>query len=99
MTVEEYRLRLDSLSKEYEINRRKIMREFAISNNELKVGDIFIDHIGPIQIESIRVGFGNLSSLPECVYQGTELKKDYTPKKSGSKREGWSQNQVSFIKK
>jgi hypothetical protein len=97
MNQNEYSSRLVDLFNDYEFNRKSIMREFALSRNELKVGDIFIDHIGPIQIEEIRICY--ISSPPQCVYYGIELKKDYTLKKTGVKRAAYQHNQVSFIKK
>lgn len=79
MTIEEYNSKLKSLNDKFETDKEEIQIEYALSNNPHKVGDIIEDHYHTIQIERFKVypGLG----IPQCVYYGTELKKDGSPTK------------------
>lgn len=93
MTEDEYRSKVDDLKKEHEKALKELAFEFAVSNSTVNVGDIVEDHIGKVLVESIRVATGTLrSSLPSCVYYGSELRKDGVPKKNGNKRVAWQCN-------
>ena len=83
MKKQEYESELKTLNREYLGNKNKIIKEYALSNNPHKIGDIIKDHYQKIKIEKVAAisYFNNI----ECRYYGTNLKKDGTPFKSGSK--------------
>ncbi len=85
MTKETLEEKLTALEKKYEAEKRAIQKEYAFSNNTLKVGDNVTDHNGTIKIEKIGL-YLHYSSSPSCYYEGIELKKDGTPKKGEPKR-------------
>ena len=57
MTKELLDAKLSQLEKEYDLNKKVLMRRFCDANNPYKVGDIFTDHIGSIKIEKIKYSF------------------------------------------
>lgn len=78
MTEEEYLRRLDLIKKAYEVDKKNLAIEFAMSNNPYKVGDVIEDHVGKLKIEKIKVNT-IYYNLPSCSYYGVDLKKDGTP--------------------
>lgn len=84
MTIEQYNEKIKFLNTVFENAKKEVGRDFAISNNTIKIGDIIKDHNGTIKVEVIRV---YLSNPPQCVYNGVELNKDNTPNKKGTKRD------------
>lgn len=97
MDKDEYKNRLVALFNQYEFDRKSIMREFALSNNEVELGDIFIDHIGAIHVDKINIEF--YTDHPRCIYYGRELKKDLTPTKRVLHRNAYQINKCKIIKK
>lgn len=95
MNKQELEHKLKELQREYELKQKKIMKQFCDANNPYKVGDKFTDHIGSIIIEKIRYSYTTIIGTPSCVYYGTELKKDGTPKKNNNKRIAWQANDAS----
>lgn len=82
MTTEEYRQKLEELEIEYKNKKDALGREFAMSNNPYKVGNILQDHYQIIQVEKIKwIWMYGTSSTPECVYYGTQLTAKLEPKK------------------
>lgn len=92
MTPEEYKRKQIELDYELEDRKKTLAKEYALSNNPYKVGDIVTDHIGPLKIEKINISISYLDSLPQCVYFGIELKKDGTPMKKQNARGVWQKN-------
>lgn len=85
MTLEEYQEKLKKLKEEYNLRETDLAREFCMSNNTVKVGDIIEDHIGPIRVEQIQFTKREsmLSTVPQCVYSGAALTKKLLPRKNG----------------
>ena len=94
MTISELNRKLSEIEAEYEKSKRIEFVKFCDANNPYKIGDTFTDHIGSIKVELIKYTFGN---KPCCVYFGTELKKDGTPRKDGNKRQAWQTNDIKQI--
>lgn len=92
MEITEYNDRLKQLKEEFEKNKKNLIQECALSNNPYNIGDIITDQLGTIQINAIL--FTTHYDKPTCVYIGTELKKDLTPKKGSPKRQSWQINIV-----
>lgn len=92
MTKLELEKELNIIDLEYNLEKKKAINKYCDANNPYKVGDIFTDHIGSIKIEKIMYDY-SLSLC--CVYFGSELKKDGTPRKDGNKRNAWQTNSIS----
>ena len=95
MNKETLDLKLIKLEREFENKKKSIIREYCNAHNTYKVGDKFTDHIGTVVIEEIQYSYGGSFGNPCCVYFGTELKKDGTPKKIMSKRKAWQLNDIT----
>lgn len=90
ITKEKLKDQLNALDLKYKADRQQVLKEYALSNNTLKVGDVVTDHIGIIKIESIGVYIHFEDS--ECTYKGVELRKDGTPKKGNQIRTVYQSN-------
>ncbi len=97
MTTGEFKKEMQLALNEYEKNKKRIVERYCLENSPYKIGDVFTDHIGSIRIEKIDFGTPSFSPYPCCLYYGVELKKDRTPKKSGSKRHAWQSNDISKV--
>jgi hypothetical protein len=86
MDDKEYDKKLQEIKSKFGDEKSALKREYAFSNNTVKIGDKITDHCGSIEVESINITLGFMKKYPECVYYGIGLKKDMTPRKDGSKR-------------
>lgn len=86
MTREEIDNRLNELQLEFDKSKKALLKQFAISNNTIAVGDVVCDHIGYGRVEKLQVTMSMLSKYSEMRYWCVELKKDGTPKKNGASR-------------
>lgn len=75
MTREEYRERLKHIHDDCKRRCKELAKEYALSNNPYKVGDIVEDDIGKLKIERIEPVI-YLGDIPFCSYYGIELRKD-----------------------
>lgn len=98
MTADEYFIKLSELEKSYDDSRRKVIREFALTNNPVQVGDIVIDHMKKILVQSISISL-SYRDLPCCIYKGIELKVDNTPKKNNIQSSVYQSNLKHHFKK
>jgi hypothetical protein len=88
MTRKEYNDKLDLIKQKYDNEINKLRRDYALSNNPYRIGDIIEDAAERIKIEEI--GVIMYGSTPICLYYGSELRKsDNSPKTNGSKRSIW----------
>ena len=92
MTTEEYKNRLKEIAKEKEAKEIQLAKEYVNANNPYKVGDIVEDDIGKILVEQITITYTFSSNLPCALYIGSELNKDNSKKKNGSKRNVYQTN-------
>jgi len=91
MTLDEYNLKQKALKEEYEKNERALMRQYALESNNVKIGDIVMDHMGTVLVEKVQISLFN--DPPCCVYFGTMLAKDGTPyKRKANKRQVFQPN-------
>jgi hypothetical protein len=86
MTREELDNKLKELQLQFNESKKALLKDFAISNNTIAVGDVVCDHIGCGRVEKLQVAMSGLSKYSEMRYWCVELKKDGTPKKSGAYR-------------
>ena len=86
MTKEEYKSKVIEINNDRELKLKSLAKEYALSNNPYKIGDVVIDNIKTIKIEKIQFTLGGFQSTPECVYTGIELTKKGELNKRGNKR-------------
>ena len=80
MTHEEYKARLADLEKEHKAKCNELARNYAMSNNPYKIGDILQSNSYILRVENIKWGY-DYQGEPQCVYYGTQLTKKLEPKK------------------
>jgi len=85
METEEYQNKMRKLKEDFDIQETKLAREYSLSKNTIKVGDIIEDHIGHIMVEVVQFTKHStlLSTLPQCVYSGAALTKQLKQRKNG----------------
>ena len=80
MNKEEYIKAEKALKEEFEEKRKQLAREFAYSNNPVKIGDIITDHCKTIRVEKL-LWTRNFCNPPCMVYRGVRLTKKGEPSK------------------
>lgn len=90
MSEQEYKQKLSDLKNQFDKDKQKIDREYALSKNPYKIGDIVKDHHSILKIESVKWGYcyGGV----DCIFKGVELKIDLTPSKKQLNTEMWLDN-------
>ena len=83
--LENYKKAIAEVEKEKDIKINNLVRIYAQENNTIKIGDIVKDHMESIIVEKINFVRPYYNELPHCVYYGTRLKKDGTPRKDMTK--------------
>ena len=81
MNKEEYLKAKKALEEECEIKKKHLAREFAYSNNPVKIGDIITDNCTTIRVEKFVCGRNWGYTLPCMFYYGTRLTKKGEPAK------------------
>lgn len=79
MTKQELKEQLITLYYQYELGKKVVFKNYALSNNPYYIGDIVTDHVASIKIESIGIHVSNGEA--ECRYEGIQLNKDGKPSK------------------
>lgn len=85
MTKEDYKKRADELYREYRQKQRELDKEYALSNNEVKVGDIVSDNSQTIKVEGIIIDSSYYGCTPTIHFEGIRLTKKLIPFKSGER--------------
>lgn len=80
MTQQEYDELLNKIRTETQEKEKNLARQFAMSNNTVKVGDIVSDYAGRVKVTKVKFTMVGARNYPECVYEGNELNKDGTIK-------------------
>ena len=91
MNLNEYKEKIRCIDKQYEVEKFKAAKEYALSNSIVKIDDLIEDHMGKIIVDKIMI---YCSNPPQCVYEGIECKKDGTRSKRGKKRSVFQSNMV-----
>jgi len=92
MKEEEFRKTLKEIKDSAYRRELGLRKEFALSNNTVKIGETVTDHIGSIVVEQIKFSASSLYDTPICVYFGPQLTKAGHPFKDGSKRGVYQSN-------
>jgi hypothetical protein len=96
MTADEYKFKLEVLEKEYRRQKLILARDYAMSNNPVKVDDVIEDHMGKIRVTDIKPSQGYSGHLPECVYDGLILTRTgEVTKKKPNMRQVWQGNIIN----
>jgi hypothetical protein len=97
MNKEEFLKAEKTLKEELEIKKKQLLREFAYSNNPVKIGDIITDHYKTIRVEKFLWGryFGTPFSC--MFYRGTRLTKKGEPAKRDTDDNSMSQTDIREI--
>jgi len=85
MTVPEYKAAFDEIRDRQRKELDELNRKFATENSTVKIGDIITDGNRRIKIDDISVTIDWFTDMPQCMYEGVELKKDGTPRKDGNR--------------
>lgn len=93
MDKEEYKKRKAEMEARHKQEEIDLAIEYAKANNPYKVGDILTNgRTAIIRVERIKYSrgstWGGYSEFPFCVYEGTVLKKDLTPRKVSPFKDG-----------
>jgi hypothetical protein len=83
MELKDYQQQRILLQSKHKKELAMLDRQYALSNNPVKVGDKIINkhETTTIEVENIGVSFGLGSNVPECVYSGKNLTKAGTQSK------------------
>lgn len=85
MDEQEYMDKLREICLEYDTKKKALVKEFALSNNQVKAGDVVKDKLGAIEVTAVSIGWTS-AGLPCCVYLGKILTKKGVPNKRGETR-------------
>lgn len=83
MTLDEYNQKLKDTEARHKVEIREIQKEYAFSNNNVKIGDVITNKCGDTTIVVEKVQLTVFLREPECVYSGKRLRKDGMPYKNG----------------
>lgn len=93
MDLSEYNLKISEINKESEKKKMDLTREFCLSHNTIKLGDVCGDNVGSIIVDKIQIAMGFFKT-PCCVYTGRELQKNGNPYKKERIRSVWQTNLI-----
>lgn len=97
MNKEEYMKSKAALEEEFCNSKKELDKDFALSNNPVKIGDIITDHYKTIRVEKFIIGYSYSSNLPCMFYRGTRLNKKGEPAKREADDNRVSQNDIKTI--
>lgn len=95
MTLNEYEKELKKLNEKHDNELKELAIKFALSNNNVSIGDIVTDHIGSIKVDIIRF---HLAETPSCVYCGIQHTKTGKPFKNKERRRVYQTNLIYHIR-
>ena len=76
MNKEEYLSKCKELDDKIKVDRFNLMKEFAYSNNLVKIGDIIKDHSKIIEVDKMQISRFLDEGVPVLEYFGKKVKKD-----------------------
>lgn len=95
MNKDELNKKFEELDKELQKAKYALIKEYCDSNNPYKIGDVITDSHGSIRITCMeRYAKAWTKEDYYCVYGGTPLNKDGSPKKRDVYREIWQNNVI-----
>ena len=97
MNKEEFLKAEKVLKEEFEAKKKQLAREFAYSNNDVKIGDIITDHYKTIRVLKFLWCYDFVSRMPCMFYRGTRLNKKGEPVKREADDNRISQTDIREI--
>ena len=97
MNKEEYLKAEKALKEEFEAKKKELAREFAYSNNPVKIDDIITDHCRTIRVLKCLWGYDFGSRMPCMYYRGVRLTKKGEPAKREADDNRVSQTDIREI--
>lgn len=97
MNKEEYLKAEKALEAEFEEKRKQLAREFAFSNNPVKIGDIITGHCKTIRVEKLLWCRSFVYPFPYMFYRGVRLTKKGEPSKREAEDNGVAQTNIKEI--
>lgn len=91
MNKEEYYAKITQLERQHQQALKELGKEYALSNNPYKVGDLICDHIGKGRILSFKVHI-SFRDLPQIVYRCANLTQKGTINKREPERDIYQSN-------
>ena len=85
MEASEFQESFTRLLEEFEFNKRVLSRDYAFSNNTIKVGDVIKSARGSILVDEVKFTVSVRGELPTCSYWGRVLTKAGALRKDGSR--------------
>ena len=85
MEASEFQESFTRLLEEFEFNKRVLSRDYAFSNNTIKVGDIIKSARGSILVDEVKFTVSVRGELPYCSYWGWLLTKEGKLRKDGKR--------------
>lgn len=97
MNKEEYLKAKRALEEEFKAKDKELAKQFAASNNPVKIGDVITDHYKTIRVEMF-VLFNYYDYMMPCIkYVGTRLNKKGEPAKRDTSDNGIIQKDIREI--
>ncbi len=96
MNIQEYKDKLEEITREAMLKKQEAHKEFALSNAKFKKGDIIKGVSGIIQVDKITTYVGLY--LPEAVYHGNALRKNLTPRIDGGREAIYGSTNIELIR-
>jgi len=90
MTENEYLKKVKEIRRVAWFDIVELMRDYAVENNQIKLGDIISNHAMTIKVEKVRLYRNELK--PSLIYSGIRLTKAKKPFKSGEKASIYQMN-------
>ena len=97
MNKEEFLKAKKILEEEFEAKKKQLAREYAYSNNDVKIGDVITDHYKTIRVEKFLWGYDFGTRLSCMYYRGTRLNKKGEPMKRDADDNKVSQTDIREI--
>jgi len=97
MKKEEYLKAKKAIEEELEAKKKQLAREFAYSNNPVKIDDIITDHYKTIRVLKFLWGYDFGSQMPCMFYRGVRLTKKGEPVKREADDSRISQTDIREI--
>lgn len=93
MNKDELANKLAEIARRAETTRKAVMLEYAKANNPYKIGDVFTDHMGSIEITEVL--YSLVEKYPCAVYGGIILNSNGDKNKSGKTRRAHQSNAIN----
>lgn len=96
MNKEEYLKAEKALKEEFEAKKQQLARDFAISNNPVKIDDVIKDHYKIVRVEKFFLAT-TFKGTPILKYRGTRLTAKGEPSKRDKEDNAVYQNNITEI--